>query len=68
MDDPQDREDPWRIPPLSGPPSNGNVAKAIHDREAGIPASGRRNGSSGARVGGDICSLPPENHFPVYRD
>ena len=61
-------EEHRRIPPQVGPPSSGNAAKTRHGRAVGIPASGHRNGVSGARGGGDIWNFPPEHQRPVYCD
>ena len=65
-DDPQDKDDPQRILPLSGPPYGGNTSKVRHEGAVGIPASGRSNGGSEYRVGGDIFPTPPEHHCLVY--
>ena len=52
--EPQDREDPWCIPPQYGPLNGGNAADAQHGGAVGIPASGRSNGGGGYRAGGYI--------------
>ena len=59
VDDPQDMEDPRRIPPQGGPPSGGNATNLGHGGTVVIPTSGSGNGGSGARVGVDICPHPP---------
>ena len=49
VDDPQDREDPWHIPPQGDPPSVRNTAEARYGGTVGITTSGRRNGRRGGR-------------------
>ena len=48
VDDTQDREDPWRIPPQVGPPSGVNANNTVHGGTVLLPASGCSNGSGGA--------------------
>ena len=43
VDYPQDREDPWRIPPQGGPTSGRNTVEAGYGGTVGITTSGRRN-------------------------
>ena len=47
------------VVPQVVPPSGGNVAKERRAGVLGIPVSGRSNGSSGAKGGGDIFILQP---------
>ena len=61
-------KDHFWVPPQCGPPSGGNSEEARHDGAVVIPISGCRNGGSGYRGGGYICTPPTEHHLPVYFD
>ena len=65
-DDPQDREDPRRILPLSDQPYDGNESKKRNAGAVGIPTSGCCNVGSGDILVGYICTTPPEHHRLVY--
>ena len=68
VDYPQDREDPWRIPPHGDPPSGNNKVEAGYGGTVGITTSGRRNVRCEGIGGGYIFPSPSEHCRPVYCD
>ena len=67
-DEPQDWEEPWRIPTQGGPLSGDNIDETRNVGAVLINASRSRYGGDGIIGDGDICTLLPEFHSPVYHD
>ena len=68
VDYPQDREDPWRIPPQGGPPSGGNATNAGHGVTVVVPSCGQFNCIFGYQGVGYMIPPPPEHCDSVYCD
>ena len=62
----KDWEDPGRVPPHCGPPAGEDSAMEGHDRQVGLPTTGRGDGRSGDGGGVDVRPLPPEYCHPEY--